>query len=271
MEDEILELEENESLEVVDQPTETEPIETEVEGEEDVEAAEPQTEDSKYAAARRKAEAETERIRREYEQRGQDLNEKFKSMFKGHKNPETGKEIESAEDYIEAMNAQNRLRAMREIEDAGIDRDVLEKAIASSPEVIEAREILQRTRQNEGQRILNEQMEKIRKIDPSIKSLEDITKKDGFTEWDKLVRSGVSLEHAYKAVFFDELTSGKAASARQAAINAAKGKSHLEPTGGNVQSTGEIEVPRDVMRTLREMFPDDSADKLRERYIKTLR
>lgn len=261
----------NESLEVVDQQEETEPIETEVEGEEDVELADPQTEDSKYAAARRKAEAETERIRKEYEDKEQGLNTRVQSMFKGLKNPETGEEIKTVEDYFDALDAQNRIKTRKQIEDAGVDPDLIDKAISSNKEVIEARRILQRTQQNEGQRIINEQIQKIGKIDPSIKTLEDIYKKDRFEEWDAMVRTGVSLENAYKAVYFDELTSGKTAAARQAAINSAKGKSHLEPTGGSAQPSGNIEVPRDVMRTLREMFPDDSADKLRERYIKTLR
>lgn len=261
----------NESLEVVDQQEETEPIETEVEGAEDVGLAEPQTDDSKYAAARRKAEAETERIRKEYKDKEQGLNTRVQSMFKGLKNPETGKEIETVDDYFDALEAQNRIKTRRQIEDAGVDPELLDKAISSNKEVIEARKILQRTQQNEGQRLLNEQIQKIGKIDPSIKSLEDIYKKEGFAEWDAMVRSGVSLDNAYKAVFFDELTSGKTAAARQAAINSAKGKAHLEPTGGNAQPTGNIEVPADVMRTMREMFPDDSADKIRERYLKTLR
>ena len=92
------------SLEVVDQHSETEPEESEVEtGAEVEEVAEPQDEDSKYAAARRKAEAETERIRAEYEEKERALNEKFQQLFKGHKNPETGEEIQSAEDYLNAI------------------------------------------------------------------------------------------------------------------------------------------------------------------------
>lgn len=238
-------------------------------GAEGVEPAEPQQEpddNAKFAAARRKAEEETRRIRNEFAEKEANLNDRVRSLFKGHVNPKTNKPIETMEDYLDAIAAQRENQAKASLQKAGLDYSVIEEAVANNAAVREAKALIEKQRIAEGQRIFNEQMAEITKIDPSIKTIDDIAAKDNFEEFDKLVRGGTPMNVAYRAVYFDELVSKQAASVKQAAINNAKAKSHLAPTGGDADPTHQITVPSDVMATFREMFPGESEEKLRERY-----
>ena len=103
-----------------------------------------------------------------------------------------------------------------------------------------AAQVVEQAQRDAGDRILKRQLEEITKIDPAVKTLEDIRKMDTFPQFDALVRSGVPLDVAYKAVNFERLARGKAAAARQAAINAARGKGHLAPAGGASPAPGGL-------------------------------
>lgn len=98
----------------------------------------------------------------------------------------------------------------------------------------------QSARRSEGERVLNSQIRRISELDPTVKTLADIAGMDTFPQFDALVRSGVPLDVAYKAVNFERLARGQAAAARQAAINAARGKGHLAPAGGEGPAPGGL-------------------------------
>lgn len=83
-----------------------------------------------------------------------------------------------------------------------------------------------------GRRLLNEEMRIIGTLDPAVKSLADLKAQPEFGRFDRLVKSGLAISDAYKLACFDRLGRQQAAAARQAAINALRGKEHLAPVGG---------------------------------------
>lgn len=151
----------------------------------------------------------------------------------GHlKVPGTDRNIRTVKDYFDALDAQNKAQTASRLKAANIDPKIIDRAVAENPIVQKAAQVVEQAQRDAGDRILKRQLEEITKIDPAVKTLEDIRKMDTFPQFDALVRSGVPLDVAYKATNFERLSSGKATAAKQAAINAAKGKSHLGPTTG---------------------------------------
>ena len=123
---------------------------------------------------------------------------------------------------------------------APVDAQAAAQAAAQNPVVQQAMQLVQRARRSEGERVLNSQIRRISELDPTVKTLADIAGMDTFPQFDALVRSGVPLDVAYKAVNFERLARGQAAAARQAAINAARGKGHLAPAGGEGPAPGGL-------------------------------
>ena len=73
-----------------------------------------------------------------------------------------------------------------------------------------------------------------------------------------------------KIVNYGKWTTEKANSARQAAINQAKGKMHLAPVNGVSVMNEEVEIPDSQRAMWEAMFPDKSKAELRKLYNKQL-
>ena len=84
------------------------------------------------------------------------------------------------------------------------------------------------------------------------------------------VSQGYSLVDAYKIVNFDVLMTKGTKSAKQSAINQARGKSHLEPTE-NISASDDIEISEIELMALRENFPDKSDKEIRKLYKQTFK
>ena len=229
---------------------------------------EPQDSDTnaQFAAARRRAEAE---FKAELERRDAEYARRFKDVV----NPITGLPIKSEKDYFEALDAQETLRLNEQVQSAGIDPSVIEQMIARSPMVAQANMILETQRRNEADRLIAEGVAEISKIDPDIKSLQDIPQEQ-MPRLTEMVRSGLSLVDAYKAENFDKLLaksveSGKSAAA-QRAINNAKSKSHLNTGSGASNNDTLVEIPDSQYAHFRSAFPDDTPEQLKQRYNSVL-
>lgn len=163
------------------------------------------------------------------------------ARFGGFKTPD-GRAIETVDDYIAAFDAEQT--AARERAVSNVARSMppeqaqqLLNLLKNDPERVrlqaENDALKQVAMQAQGQKQFEEQMREIGKLDPSIKSLSDITKIDEFKEFDAMVRSRkYNMVDAYKLACFSRLSQKQATAAKQAAINEAKGKAHLSPVGG---------------------------------------
>lgn len=260
-------LEESVEMSEVAEPIENEEANAEVVDTEETEGVDEKQEvtepvideNAKYAAARRKAEAEIKARDAEYTRR-----------FGHLKNPITGKAIQSERDYFEALDAQEEIKRNKVLEEKGIDPAIIDQAIANNPVVRQAEMVLRQNQEQLLQNDIAEQLKMISALDPSIKSfndLENVPDKESMLE---MVQRGYSLYDAFRLSNFDSLMNRKSAAAEQKAINQAKGKSHLTPTtSGSASSDGLKEIPQSELGRWRAFFPDASMKELKEKYNRT--
>lgn len=237
--------------------------------EENVESAEPQeSQDSTKApepqqvdvnaiaaAARRKSEAELKAVDAEFERR-----------FGHLTNPKTGQPIRSQRDYLEALDAQEELRAKEQLKQQGVDPKVLDNLINNNPQIRQAQAVMAQQQQMLTINQINNDVAELSKMDPAIVSLESVPP-------DVLQMSmnrNMSLVDAYKIVNFGKVSSTQQAAIQQQAINQAKGKSHLNPVNGVATPDDGVEIPQANLAMWKEMFPDKTAAELKKLYNKTL-
>ena len=115
-------------------------------------------------------------------------------------------------------------------------------------------------------------MRAISEFYPEVQSLADISKMDTFPAFDAYVRNGLSLVDAFKLANFETMSQRTAAATKQAAINAAKGKSHLSPVGvgADGQTTQLVDIPQEARGVWEVAFPELSYKELKEKYNRSL-
>ena len=248
----------------------TEVSETEVntegnESEPEVETQEPELDrNAIYADARRRAEAEA---KHKYDA----IDAMFAEKFKDYQNPETKQPIKSAKDYFEAIAAQERVATKRTLTEKGIDPSIIEKAVNNSPALQAANRIIEEQRRKDVEIYLNDQVKAVSKIDPSIKSVEDIEKSDRYPEVLKYVNENrLSIVDAYKLVYADRLTQSKTEAVKQQAINNVKSQQHLKSTDGGATTDGLVPIPEKELEQWQKFYPEKSNKELRELYNKYL-
>ena len=238
---------------------------SEVEGNTEPEAttetpeAEPEDRNAAFARVRREAEAKSA------------LDAEVAERFKGLSNPITGQPITSAREYFDALDAQEKLATQKKLADNGIDPELIDKAVNNSPAVKAATLVLQQERLKGVQTYLDEQVAEIGKIDPDIKTAQDIEKSERYPEIYRYINENhLSIVDAYKLTYADKLNERKTAAVKQQAINNAKSQQHLTATEGNVKSSDLKEVPSSVIEQWRIWFPDKSDAQIRELYNNSL-
>lgn len=251
-----------ESTESVESPEETQSVEAE--------SAPRQTteEDSRYAAARRAAEQQT---RAERQARAQ-LDSQFAAMFGQYKNPVTGQPIQSAQDYIIAMQAQTQQQNAQQLQKAGLDPRMIDRAVAMNPVIQQAQQIVQEHTNSEAQRMIQEDLQKIVDLDPTIGSTQDVFATENFQAVIDAVRTkGLHLVDAYKLVNFERLSKLKSDAAQQAAINQVKGKKHLAMAQGVSGSADGEDIPESLLPQYKKWFPDKSNKELKALYNRQIK
>ena len=212
----------------------------------------------------------------------------YADIFAGQVNPFTGKAIASEADYLdwkqekERRDAQQqRSKAEAQLSRAGLPADTLRQLVRqeveSHPAVQQARQVTitaARERAREVQRqadaSIARSIQEIGREFPEIKSLEDIAKMPTAGRFNELVQRGATLEDAFWLANRQELDQRRRAASRQAAINAAQGKSRL--SAGVAQKAGEaVEVPADLVESYREMMPGATDGEIRAAYARYLK
>lgn len=197
----------------------------------------------------------------------------------GKTNPITGKPITTMKEYWDALDAQAEVRRRAAIEQAtkNVSADqaaAIREIIENDPEKARMKEQLDEiTRQTIEWRAteeMNRDIQELSKIDPSIKSADDLSRLEGFDQIVSLCQRGLSLVDAYKITHYDSAVSASERSGRQAAINAARGKSHLSAHGGNPTPKNQKAIPENWISRLKEQFPDKNMEQLTKLYNETL-
>lgn len=233
-------------------------------------AKEPEIPDSVWAAARKRSEREAQaRIDRQIAQR-----------FGQYKNPATGKPIATLDDYFAAMDAQaeqNRQEAIDRMtaNQSREQQEALRQILANDPEKrrLNARvqELEQKQLNEQAGAAFNRDFAELQKLEPALKTVNDLEKLDGFDKIVQLVQEkGLDMVTAYKAVNFGRAVQSGTAAGRQAAINAARGKGHLAAHGGAAEQNTLKPIPADMREMLKNAFPGKSEEALTKLYNDTL-
>ena len=230
---------------------------------------EPEIPNNVWAIARQRSEREAQ----------QRVDRQFAQRFAGYKNPETGADIHTMQDYFDAMDAQNRIARQKAIEQVTANqnaeqRAALQRILENDPEKAQLKaemEQLKAARVNdEAQKAFDRDFAELQRLEPALKSQKDLAKLEGFDEIVALCQKGIDMVTAYKAVNYGKATRQSREAGQQAAINAAKGKTHLAAHGGESENSRMVPVPEGMMRILKDQFPGKSTEEITKLYNNTM-
>lgn len=225
--------------------SQAEETESEVEetGEENGNAEPPKQtdeENARYAAIRRRAE---EDARNKYQSEMNALNQRVAAMCQGVTHPLTGQPITNVNDYMDALQIQQRQANEQELQEKGVDPQIIDRMIAQNPVVMQAQQVIEQNKMVAAENALQRDLAEITKFDPNIKGINDLAALPNFSEMLDRVSHGMSLVDAYKIVNYGKSTDA----ARQQAINQMRGKDHLATQSGVEQDEEYVEVPAEIM------------------------
>lgn len=229
--------------------------ETEAESEETVEEesgndAPPEQsaeENARYAAIRRRAEEEA---RRKYDNALNGMNQQVAAMCQGVTHPITGQPITNVHDYLDALAIQQRQANEQELQEKGVDPQLIDRMIASNPVVMQAQQVIERTQMANAQQQLQNDMAELARF--GVKDINELAALPTFPQMLDYVdrNKGASIVDAYKIFNFDTAIQNTEGAARQQAINQMRGKSHLASPSTSVTPEGDdVEVPAEIMKS----------------------
>lgn len=216
---------------------------------------------ARFAAARRAAEAQQRRI-----------DEVYAKRFGNFKNPITGKPIATAQEYIDALDAQEHLQQVQELNEKGIDPQMLSRLIMDNPLMRQAQQMIAANTVRQAEDQIAKDLKAVTAIDPTIKTVSDLSKLDTFPMILDLVKNhNLGLDKAYQLANMDKVLKRQSAAAQQAAINQARGKAHMNPLNGGQQTGGNLrEIPATELPIWKEFYPELTMAQLKEKYNSTL-
>lgn len=218
-------------------------------------------ENARYAAMRRKAEADAEKRMKT------ELDRSIASL--GLTDPYTNKPITNQAE-MEAYRQRFVEEQRKEVQEkAGMSPEDYQRFVDSLPEVQAGKAAQQKVMDLEIRAKIDSQMREIQMISPEIKSMEDLSKLDNFDKLYDMVGKGYELADAYKVLNYDRLTAKAAEAAKQQALNSIGGKNHLQPVTPRGQ--GAVPVPADVAAEYRALMPEATDAEIQAHYNKYAR
>ena len=236
-------------------------------------------EDSGFSAARRRAEAERNaaiaKARADAQAEAQRVVDQF-FRNSGLVNPYTKTPITTKAEY-ETYRKQFQARQKQTVlEKTGMTPEEYKTFVDGLPEVQAARQAKEAAdkaaraaREREARALVEEQLKEVQGLDPSIKSLQDLSKMETYPQLYEMVKRGYSIVDAYKLANYDALTARAAAASRQAAVNAVQSKRHLSAT--KPRGEGAVSVPDSVLEEYRVLNPGASREEIQKHYQNYIR
>lgn len=211
----------------------------------------------------------------------QDAN--YAAAFMGRKNPYTGKPILTKADFDEYVRAQEaasradeQSAAEDELKKIGITPEQLEALMGKTKFGQEMRAALEYTRRQAADShkkaiddLIAKDIAEIAKYDPTVKDVDSLKKTAHGKEIEKRVASGrYTWKEAWMLENFDAMQSARTDAAKQAAMNAASSKDHLQSTAQ--RGSGEVDVPDSVAEMYKVMGITDK-EEMRKSYASYLK
>ena len=236
-------------------------------------------ENAKYAAARRKAEAERDlAVQKAREEVRAEMQAKFEESIKalGMVNPYTKQPIvdqAGLDEYRQKFEIEKKSKFAKR---AGMNDTEFQQFVEDLPEVKEAKAKAEAAEQAQkavaaerAKAEIDRQIAEIREMDPSITSLNDLPKMANYKQFYELVKRGNTLTDAFRLANFDRLTSRGAEQAKQAALNQVNSKSHLDRT--TTRGAGAVTVPADVIAEYKALNPSATNAEIQAHWAKYLK
>ena len=248
--------------------------EADSEAEEAKQTTQSKEDNARFAAARRKAEAERDTaIARAQEEAKQFAEKAVAEVLKtaGLTNPYTGNPIRTRAEF-DAYAAQLQKEQQETfVQQSGMTQEQYDAFIQSRPEVQAAKKakeeadaVIQRARAQEAKAKVDEQVKEISALNPAIQSIADLTKLETYPEIYERVKRGYSIIDAYKLTNLADIEAKAAARAQQQMRNSVQSKAHLEKM--QTRGAGGVEVPADVRAEYRALNPGISDEEIRKHY-----
>lgn len=221
------------------------------------------------AAARRRAEQQVaidEAVQKAVQEEKGRAKEEMAAFFKrAHlKNTLTGAEITTMEEFEDWEKAFSASKLQKELKEGKLTPESLEAVIAENPAVKRAQELIRQQEEaaraaetSAAQARVDAELLEIQKLDPEIRSMEDLLHMPTAKEFYALVQRGNSFLDAFRLANYERLTAKVAEAAKQQAQNLSRSKDHLTATTGQ-RGGGAISVPPDELRLFREINPGAS-------------
>ena len=188
-----------------------------------------------------------------------------------------GKAVVTQEDFEAYQAEQRSSRVRRDLKNGNLTPEALRQAVLDAPEVKQVLENAQTATRNaqraqeEAKQVsfqanMQRELAEIRKLNPAIRSTDDILRMETGPEYARLLRSGLSPSEAYKLANFDAIRTRERNAAEQAARNANAGKSHLQ----GVPNAGKAPLvpPKEYAQQLRRFMPELTDKEIAKYYAK---
>lgn len=179
----------------------------------------------------------------------------------GLKNTFTGQPITTIDEFNAWDKSYRESKIQQDLKAGKLTQETLDQMIDQNPAVRRASEIIkqqdtaaQARQAAEAQAQIDRQIAEIGKLNPSIKSVQDLLSMERHDVFYDYVRKGNDFLDAYYLTFRDKMDTRTAEAAKQQALNNARGKDHLRGTG-NARGSGAASVPRDDMEMFRLFNP----------------
>lgn len=242
-------------------------------------AKQEQTAEERRAQAAQRREQERleliERIRKEEAEKNASYLKKTFSAIglkDGNGNP-----IETMEAF-EAYQAERRSeRVRKELQSGRLTPEALQEAVSASPEIQQVLQKAQKATEEANQATqqanraryaanLQQEIALIQKVDPSVKSMDDIVRMETGPEFARLLRTGLTPSEAFRLANFESIRERDKNAAEQAARNAAAGKKHLQSS--LAQGKEPLSAPEDWKENVRKLNPNMTDEQLESYYRK---
>ena len=190
------------------------------------------------------------------------------------KNTLTGAPITSMEEFSAWKAAFDANQLQKDLKAGRLTPEGLEKAIGRLPamqkveQLVQAQDEARRKAEMEAARVrMDAEIAEIGKLDPSIRSVEDLLKMPKAREFYAYVKKGNGFLDAYYLSHREELADRRAEAARQQALNNVRGKEHLAGPGLQ-RGQGAAQVPADELAMFREFNPGATEAEIQAYYNK---
>lgn len=190
----------------------------------------------------------------------------------GLTNPYTKEPIRNKADYDAYRAKVEEDRRAKFLKKAGVSEEEFAKLAAEQPEIKARLDEAQEAKRQAAAAAMSEQLRQIHELDPEINTIEDLAKMPNYAQFYRFVKQNrLSLVEAYRLANMERLSARTAAATKQAAMNAAQSKAHLEATKARGKGGDVTVVPNDVREYYRMINPKATEAEVKADYAKYLK